>query len=291
MTDLAPTQLRLERRHLTNLVSRCLDEDLGPGDLTARFLPGADLVFEATLLCKQSGVLAGMDVAAEVFRQLSAEIHFAPSSHDGDSIEPGQHFARVIGPVGLLLQGERTALNFLQRLSGIATLTRKFVDAVEGTGAKIADTRKTTPGLRILEKYAVKCGGGANHRFGLYDAVMLKDNHLSLGVSLTDLVNLARTHVPHTTKIVVECDTLEQLEEALSARSDVVLLDNMSLDNLKEGVRLAQGRCIIEASGGVTLGNVREIAETGVNIISVGALTHSAPALDLSMEIIGIESF
>jgi nicotinate-nucleotide pyrophosphorylase (carboxylating) len=208
---------------------------------------------------------------------------------DGDRVRPGALLATVTGPARGLLSAERVALNFVQRLSGVATLTMAFVVSVAGTGAKIVDTRKTTPGLRQLEKYAVRCGGGVNHRIGLQDAVLIKDNHIAAGGGIGATVHRARNCAPHTMRIEVECKTLAQVEEALAAGPDIILLDNMDTDMLREAVRRIGGQAITEASGGVNLQTVRAIAETGVDLISVGALTHSAPALDISLDIVAAE--
>jgi nicotinate-nucleotide pyrophosphorylase (carboxylating) len=260
-------------------VERWLAEDVGDGDLTSLAVIDEDATCAARLLVKEPGVICGLAVAADIFDRLGASVE--PLAADGDRVEPGE-VALVEGPARGVLTGERLALNVLGRLSGIATLTRRYVDAVAGTGAVVLDTRKTTPGLRALEKYAVACGGGQNHRVGLYDGVLIKDNHLRLVPSLPDAVARAKeTGVP----VEVECDTLAQVREALEAGADSILLDNMSVEELREAVRLAGGRVRLEASGGVTLETIRAIAETGVDFISVGALTHSARALDFSLEV------
>jgi nicotinate-nucleotide pyrophosphorylase (carboxylating) len=260
-------------------VERWLAEDVGDGDLTSRAVIDDDLRCTARVIVKQPGVICGLGVAAEIFDSLGATLEPGPT--EGDSVEPGP-VASVEGPARGVLTAERLALNVLGRLSGIATLTRRYVDAVAGTGAVILDTRKTTPGLRALEKHAVACGGGQNHRLGLYDGILIKDNHLRLAGSLGDAVSRAkRTGVP----VEVECDTLDQMREALAAGADAILLDNMAVGALREAVTLAGGRTSLEASGGVTLETVRAVAETGVDFISVGALTHSAPTLDFSLEV------
>jgi nicotinate-nucleotide pyrophosphorylase (carboxylating) len=258
---------------------RWLAEDVGDGDLTSLAVIDEDVTCAARLLVKEPGVVCGLDVAAEIFDRLGARLE--PLAADGDTVQPGP-VARVEGPARAVLTGERLALNVLGRLSGIASLTRRYVDAVAGTGTVILDTRKTTPGLRALEKHAVACGGGQNHRLGLYDGILIKDNHLRLAPSLHEAVARAKeTGVP----VEVECDTLVQVHEALTAGADSILLDNMSVEELREAVALAGGRVRLEASGGVTLESVRAIAETGVDFISVGALTHSARALDVSLEV------
>jgi nicotinate-nucleotide pyrophosphorylase (carboxylating) len=260
-------------------VDRWLAEDVGDGDLTSLAVIDEDLTCTARILAKQPGVVCGLGVAAEIFDRLGATLE--PRAADGDAVAPGP-VAYVDGPARGVLTAERLALNVLGRLSGIATLTRGYVDAVAGTGAVILDTRKTTPGLRALEKHAVACGGGQNHRLGLYDGILIKDNHLRLTGALGQaVVDAKQTGVP----VEVECDTLDQVQEAIAAGADSILLDNMTVDELREAVRLAGGCVRLEASGGVTLEAVRAIAETGVDCISVGALTHSAPALDVSLEV------
>jgi nicotinate-nucleotide pyrophosphorylase (carboxylating) len=257
-----------------------LAEDVGAGDATTTAVVDDSATCEAQLHVKEPGVICGLDVAAAVFAELGATLE--PLAADGDAVEPGP-VARVVGPARAVLTGERLALNLLGRLSGIATLTRRYVDAVDGTGATILDTRKTTPGLRDLEKYAVRCGGGTNHRFRLDDGVLIKDNHLRLAGSIGEAVARARgAGLP----VEVECDTVAQVGEALLAGADRILLDNMSLGELRDAVSLTAGRAELEASGGVTLDTVRPIAETGVDFISVGALTHSARALDVSLEVL-----
>jgi nicotinate-nucleotide pyrophosphorylase (carboxylating) len=260
-------------------VDRWLAEDIGDGDLTSLAVIDEDASCTARVLVKEAGVVCGLEVAAEVFDRV--DVRLEPIVADGDEVVPGP-VARVAGPARGVFAGERMALNVLGRLSGIATLTRRYVDAVEGTGAVILDTRKTTPGLRALEKHAVVCGGGQNHRLGLYDGILIKDNHLRLAASLTEAVGRAKeAGVP----VQVECDTLAQVREALEAGADSILLDNMPVPELREAVGLSRGRAQLEASGGVTLQTVRAVAETGVDFISVGALTHSARALDVSLEV------
>jgi nicotinate-nucleotide pyrophosphorylase (carboxylating) len=258
-----------------------LAEDLGSGDATTDALIPRDLTCTAQLLVKERGVVCGLAVAESVFCELDPDVVFEALAADGDLVEPGP-VARLDGFARAILTGERTALNLLGRLSGIATLTRRYVDAVAGTGAVVLDTRKTTPGLRALEKEAVRAGGGTNHRLGLHDGVLIKDNHLRLAGSIADAVEKTRAAgLP----VEVECDTLDQVREAVEAHADRILLDNMSPTELREAVALVGGRAETEASGGVTLDTVREIAETGVDFVSVGALTHSARSLDVSLEV------
>jgi len=256
-----------------------LAEDAGTGDATTLSVIGEDAACEARILLKEHGVVCGLEIAAAVFEALGARLE--PLAADGDSLRGP--VARVTGHARAVLTGERLALNLLGRLSGIATLTRRYVDAVEGTGATILDTRKTTPGLRDLEKQAVRCGGGTNHRFRLDDGVLIKDNHLRVAGSIGEAVTRARTTgLP----VEVECDTIAQVGEAVEAGADRILLDNMTPGELREAVALVAGRAELEASGGVNLDTVRAIAETGVDFISVGALTHSARALDVSLEVL-----
>ncbi|RKY03748.1 carboxylating nicotinate-nucleotide diphosphorylase [Candidatus Poribacteria bacterium] len=268
------------------LIQLALEEDIGPGDITSLYVVPESLEGEAVILSKGEGVLAGCHVAEYVYREIDPRVRFLPEKRDGDRIAPDQIIARLIGPVRSILMGERICLNFLQRLSGIATLTSKFVEAVKGLDVKIADTRKTTPGWRELEKYAVRVGGGFNHRFGLYDSILIKDNHIAAAGSITAAVKAAREKASHTTKIEVEVEKLEDIEEALRAGVDIIMLDNMPIEMIRRAVRIIDGRAIVEVSGGITLENVREVAETGVDVISIGALTHSAPPIDMSMELL-----
>ncbi len=280
----------LPREFIQNIVRAALAEDVGAGDITTEAAISADEGAEACLVAKEPCVVAGLPLVEAVFAQIDPEVAVRLLVADGDFAGKGTRVCILRGPARGILTGERTALNFLQRLSGIATLTRQFVDEIAGTKARILDTRKTTPTLRVSEKYAVAMGGGTNHRLGLYDAVMIKDNHrvilARLGPkALGDAVAAARENHP-TVPIIVEADTLEQVEEALATGANHILLDNMTLDELRDAVRLVGGRAKTEASGGVTLKTVRAIAQTGVDYVSVGALTHSARAVDFSMELI-----
>ena len=265
------------------VVLAALAEDIGAGDVTTEATVASEAVGTAELLVKEPGVVCGIRVAETAFRALDPEVRFEAFASDGDDVEPPAIVARMTGSERALLTAERVALNFLGRLSGIATLTRHYVEAVEGTGAAVLDTRKTTPGLRALEKYAVAAGGGRNHRFGLDDAVLIKDNHLRAAGSIAAAVTLVRAATDLS--VEVECETLVQVGEALDAGVDAILLDNMPLDELRAAVALVDGRARLEASGGVTLETIRAIAETGVDEISVGALTHSARSLDVSLEL------
>jgi len=265
------------------VVLAALAEDIGAGDVTTEATVAADAVGTAELLVKEAGVVCGLRVAETAFRALDPEIRFEALASDGDHVGPPAVVARMSGSERAILTAERVALNFLGRLSGIATLTRRYVDAVEGTGAAVLDTRKTTPGLRALEKDAVAAGGGRNHRLGLDDAVLVKDNHLRAAGSIAAAVALVRAATDLS--VEVECETLVQVAEAVDAGVDAILLDNMPLEELRAAVALVDGRARLEASGGVTLETIRAIAETGVDEISVGALTHSAHSLDVSLEL------
>jgi len=270
-----------------SVVRAALLEDIGRGgDLTTEAIVDPTRGAVARIVARQSGIVAGLPFALLAFRLLDDGVEVTAHVADGERIGAGGVVAEISAKARAILTGERTALNLLSRLSGIATTTRRFVDLVAGTHAKIADTRKTTPGLRALERYAVKCGGGTNHRFGLDDAVLIKDNHLALAGSVRAAIDAARERVGHTIKIEVEVDTFDQLREAIAQPIDAVLLDNMTPAQLAQAVGIVGGRIVTEASGGVTAENVAEIAATGVDVISVGAITHSAPALDFSLEMI-----
>ena len=270
---------------IATAVRAALAEDLGlRGDITTDATVTADAVIEVVIAARQPGVISGLQVAQAAFAALDPTIKVETLIADGSVVLPGAIIARVSGNARAILTAERVALNFMGRMSGIATLTRAYTQAVEGTGAKIADTRKTTPGLRAFEKYAVRCGGGHNHRSGLFDAVLIKDNHIAAAGGISLAIERARATAGHMMKIEVEVDTLGQLEEALHHNVDAVLLDNMTTDQLTKAVQRIAGRCLAEASGGVNLRTVRAIAETGVDLISVGALTHSAPVLDLGLD-------
>lgn len=267
------------------LIELALREDIGPGDVTTESTLPEEARGKGRIVAKAHGVICGLPIAGEVFKRVDPGIAFQPSVRDGEPVQPGQAIAEVTGPLRGILTAERVALNFLCRLSGIATLTAKFVDAVAPYRAVILDTRKTTPGWRALEKYAVRCGGGRNHRMGLYDMVLIKDNHIAACGSISEAVRRVReagVRLP----LEVEVGEIAELEEALELGVDRILLDNMSVDEIAAAVKLAAGRVPLEASGGVTLENVAAIAATGVDYISVGALTHSAPALDLSLELV-----
>jgi nicotinate-nucleotide pyrophosphorylase (carboxylating) len=268
-------------------VRNALEEDLGlSGDITTNATIAPDARSEALLAARKPGVVSGLALAKVAFRELDPGCTFTIEVDDGKPVVTESTIARISGNARAILSAERVALNFMGRMCGIASLTRHYVDAVAGTGAKIVDTRKTTPGLRVFEKYAVRCGGGHNHRFGLFDAVLIKDNHIVAAGGVAAAVEAAKAAAGHMTKIEVEVDTLEQLEIVMREKVDCVLLDNMRPAELREAVKIVGGRCLTEASGGVNLDTVREVASTGVDLISVGALTHSAPVLDLGLDFV-----
>jgi nicotinate-nucleotide pyrophosphorylase (carboxylating) len=280
-----PSKLELPPFLFKRAVAGALEEDLGQaGDITTDPIIPPHATAEAEIVARKEGVIAGLDLAAASFKALDPDAQFVADVADGAHVVAGARLARVQGKARALLTAERTALNFLGHLSGIATLTAAYVAAIEGTKARIACTRKTTPGLRAFEKYAVRAGGGINHRYGLYDAVLVKDNHIAAAGGLAPALAKLRVRAGHLVKVEVEVDTLDQLDEALRFPIDAVLLDNMDVATLKKAVAMVEGRVLTEASGGVNLETVRKIAETGVDLISVGALTHSAPRLDLALE-------
>ena len=265
-------------------VRAALAEDIGRGDITTATTVPAEARAHACMVAREAGIIAGLPIAAATFALVDPRVSVTPLCRDGDAVEPGSIVCIADGPARGILTAERTALNFVQRLSGIATLTSRFVRAVAGTGARIVDTRKTTPGLRVFEKYAVAVGGGRNHRFGLDDAVLIKDNHIVAAGGISAAVARARAAIPHTMTITVECDTLDQLNEALEAGADIVMLDNMDASTLAQAIGRAKGRARIEVSGGISLETAHAIAAAGAEILSVGALTHSAPALDAALD-------
>jgi nicotinate-nucleotide pyrophosphorylase (carboxylating) len=281
----------LDPDYIYEAVERALLEDLGRGDITSRATIRTMARSTGSFLAKQDLVLAGIEVADAVFSWFDIETQIQSTANDGDEIKAGKVFARVMGDAQVLLAAERTALNFLQHLSGIATKTKLFVDAIAGTGAQIVDTRKTVPGLRMLEKYAVTCGGGRNHRIGLDDGVLIKDNHIALAGGIAEAVRRAHEVAGHLHKIEVETTSLEQVNQALQANADIIMLDNMTPDQVRECVAVVKAsapeerRALTEASGGIRLENVRAYAEAGVDLISIGAITHSAPAVDISFKI------
>jgi nicotinate-nucleotide pyrophosphorylase (carboxylating) len=280
--------LEIGWKRIEELVDRTLAEDLGWGDVTTEAIIPAELTGKASMVAKARGILAGIEVARLVFCRVDPSVQFDIIIPEGSGIQPGDLIAKLEGKVASILKGERTALNFLQRLSGIATETSRYVEAIKGLDSRIVDTRKTTPGMRVLEKHAVRVGGGHNHRLHLGDGVLIKDNHLaalrSQGLAMKDIISRARDRAPFNLKVEVEVRTAQEAVEAVEAGADIVMLDNMGLEEMRQAVQLVKGRALIEASGGITLDNVRRVAETGVDLISVGALTHSARSLDISLE-------
>ena len=275
----------LENISLRELIDLALKEDIGPGDVTTNSLIPPGCSAAGLIVAKEEGVVAGLPVAEAVFRRLDPAVNLSFQVREGEQVTNAQILARVEGNARALLTGERVALNFLQRLSGIATYVHRLVRLLEGSKAKIVDTRKTIPGLRLLEKYAVRVGGGNNHRFGLYDAVLIKDNHLKITGSIKRAIQQARFRIPLTMKIEVEVENLAGVAEALAAGADIIMLDNMDLPTMREAVDFVAGRALLEASGGITEKNILAVAQTGVDFISVGALTHSARVLDISLEV------
>ncbi len=275
----------MNRFILENIVKGALLEDLQQGDITSEAIFDKDFMAEAAFMAKAGGILAGLPVVSEVFHQLNRDMICLKSLSDGTEVSPGTEIAIWKGPIRSILAGERVALNFLQRLSGIATQTARLVHLKGDLPAKIVDTRKTTPGLRMLEKYAVRMGGGCNHRFNLADAVLIKDNHIEACGSITEAVRRAKDYIPHTMTIEVEVETKAQVEEALAAGADIIMLDNMPAPEMRAMVELINQRALVEASGNVDEHTIKEIAATGVDIISVGAITHSVRALDISLDV------
>ncbi len=278
-------RLVVKEEQIQEVVQRALAEDIGSGDVTSQWVLPSEVWVRGCFLAKAAGVLAGLEVAHQVVRQVDERITFRAYKKDGEAISKGDILATVEGPAASILTAERTALNFLQRMSGIATLTRRYVEAVTGTQAVILDTRKTAPGLRLLDKWAVQLGGGQNHRLGLYDMVLIKDNHIAAVGGITQAVERVRQRNQQRLAVEVEVKSLAELEEALALGVDRIMLDNMSLEEMRQAVEITAGRVLLEASGNVTLENVAAIAATGVDYISVGALTHSVKALDISLEI------
>jgi nicotinate-nucleotide pyrophosphorylase (carboxylating) len=274
------------RKNIDALIEAALKEDMPEGDITSENIVPTDAISRAWIVAKEEGVLAGIYVAERVFNKIDPAVFFEIHRKDGREIKQGDKIAVLKGSAMSLLKGERTALNFLQRMSGIATTTNKFVKALEGKHTKVLDTRKTTPGLRSLEKYAVRMGGGTNHRFSLSDMVMIKDNHIKIVGSISEAVLLARKKVKPDIKIEVEATNIQEAEEALKCGADIVMLDNMSIDKMKDVVKLLNGRILVEVSGNVNLTRAAKIADLEIDFISVGALTHSYKSLDISMEFI-----
>lgn len=271
---------------IDKIIDSALEEDLGPGDITTEALVDLSVKGEARLIAKEEIILAGIEVFSRVFSRLDPEIVVETKYRDGEAVSNGEDIGIVKGSMRGILSGERTALNFLQRLSGIATLTRKYVERTDSSKVRVIDTRKTTPGLRILEKYAVRRGGGFNHRFGLFDGILIKDNHIAVAGSIAKALARIKGRVPHTLRIEVEMEDIRGVEEAIGAGADAILLDNMSLKEMREAVSIAGGRVLVEASGGITLESIEEVSKTGIDLISVGAITRSARSVDISLEVI-----
>ncbi|OPZ91238.1 MAG: putative nicotinate-nucleotide pyrophosphorylase (carboxylating) [Firmicutes bacterium ADurb.Bin419] len=270
---------------IDRIIINSLKEDMPSGDITTDNIIDENAKSDAKMIAKNSGVIAGLDIAKRVFELLDPEVLFEKQIKEGQWVNKGDVIVTIHGNSRALLKGERTALNLLQRLSGIATKTREYADKIKHLKAKVVDTRKTTPGLRILEKYAVRVGGGTNHRFCLSDGVLIKDNHIKAAGGIKKAIDLVRDKIPHTIKIEVETETIDEVIEAIDGRADIIMLDNMGLDIMKEAVKIINGKAIVEASGNVNLNSIVDIAETGVDIISVGSLTHSVNAFDISMKI------
>ncbi|HET7290536.1 MAG TPA: carboxylating nicotinate-nucleotide diphosphorylase [Thermodesulfobacteriota bacterium] len=276
-------RIDLDFNRVDRIIEYALREDLGDGDVTTNSLATEKEDSKAVIRAKAKGVIAGLPIAKRVFQKLDPTVVCVDNISDGENIKPGDILSEINGGTRAILSGERLALNILQRLSGIATLTSKYVKAVEGLPVKILDTRKTAPGLRILDKYAVSVGGGFNHRFGLFDGVLIKDNHIAIAGGISEAVAVIRKRYKQKYKIEIETTDMDQVKEALIAGADIIMLDNMNPEQMRKAVRLIDRNALVEASGGITLRNVRDVAETGVNFISVGALTHSAPALDIGL--------
>jgi len=277
--------LNLNKKKVLEIIDNAINEDIWTGDITTEAVVNEDCMGEGILLAKESGVIAGLEVAKLVFQSIDNEIKFQSLAAEGDYVKSGTEIAQVRGKAKSILTAERLALNFLQRMSGIATKTAKYKELVGDYDVRIVDTRKTTPGLRILEKYAVQVGGGDNHRLGLYDAVMIKDNHISAAGGIKEAVEKARTNVPHTMKIEVETESLDEVKEAVAVNADIIMLDNMSTGLMKEAVELVDNQTIVEASGGITAATIKEVAATGVDVISLGTLTHTIKSLDINLDL------
>ncbi|MCX7798206.1 MAG: carboxylating nicotinate-nucleotide diphosphorylase [Melioribacter sp.] len=275
----------MNKKILNEIISIALKEDIGDGDITTNSIVPKSEIGKGFIVAKEEGIIAGLFVAKEIFRKLDNKISFKYLAKEGEKVIANQKIAEIKGSLRALLTGERTALNFLQRMSGIATITSMYVSQLRNTKVKILDTRKTVPCLRIIDKYSVRIGGGKNHRFGLYDMILIKDNHIKAAGSITNAVNLVKKNLKKKVKIEVETKSLDEVKEAITNKVDIIMLDNMSIETMKEAVRLIHRKAKIEVSGNVTLDNVREIAKIGIDYISVGALTHSVRALDINMKI------
>lgn len=277
----------MNENKIEKVIKRAIDEDIGCGDITTDNIIDEDEVGKGVIVTKEEAVVAGLEVVKKVFQEIDPEINFDVKKSDGHRVKKDDVLAVVTGDIRSILKAERLALNFLQRMSGIATKTRRYVDEIEGYDARIVDTRKTTPTLRVFEKMAVRIGGGHNHRMGLYDAVLIKDNHIESAGGISEAVESVKGKIPHTTKIEVEVESIDDVKEALNSGIDVIMLDNMDLEEMKRSVNLIRDKSdvLIEASGGITLKNVQEVAKTGVDLISVGALTHHIESIDMSLDL------
>ncbi len=274
----------LDKLSIQEIISKALIEDIGTGDITTNSTVPKEQMIHGKFIAKEEGIVCGLELAEMIFLKVNPDIQLDFKAQEGEQVVAGDVIAEIKGPAIGVLTGERVALNFMQRLSGIATRTSKAVQQVKGTRAKITDTRKTTPGLRVLEKYAVKIGGGTNHRFNLADGVLIKDNHIVAAGGITHAVTAARKNIPHTLKVEVEVENFKQIEEALSAGADIIMLDNMDIPTMKQAVALIDGQALVEASGNMGDKDVKAVAQTGVDIISIGALTHTVKALDISLK-------
>lgn len=275
-----------ENIQIEKIIEQALVEDIGTGDITTNSIIHPSLHAHGIIKTSENGIIAGLNIASLVFKKLDSKIDFQCTVNEGQEISIGEILVKIHGPAQAILKGERIALNFLQRMSGIATMTSQYCHEVKDYPIRIVDTRKTTPGLRILEKYAVRIGGASNHRFGLYDAILIKDNHIALAGGVKPAIQLAKKNASHTVKIEIEVENLSQLKEVLEESVDIIMLDNMDLTTMRKAVEMSRGKVLLEASGGITLKTVRAIAQTGINLISVGSLTHSVKSLDISMEIL-----
>jgi len=285
--DWISTSKKPSPRILEKLIRLALKEDIGRGDITSEAIIPAEMEFNGKIITKEEGIIAGLEVAGHCFQQVNPDIEFHTQVEDGTAVQRGEILARLKGSARDILKAERVALNFLQRMSGIATLTRKFVDAIEGTSAILLDTRKTVPGLRVLDKWAVCLGGGRNHRFGLYDMILIKENHIQVAGSLEQAVNRVRNHLGKKKFIEIEVTNLTELQEAIRLKVNRIMLDNMDLEDIQQSVHITAGRIPLEVSGNVTLENISAIARSGVQYISSGTLTHSVKALDISLLLTG----
>lgn len=274
----------LDKISIRDIILKSLTEDIGTGDITTNSTVPKDQMINGKFIAKEEGIVCGLELAKMIFHEVNPDIKLILKVQEGTRVIVGDIIAEIEGPAVGILTGERVALNFMQRLSGIATKTNKVVEQIKGTSAKIADTRKTTPGLRALEKYAVKVGGGTNHRFNLADGVLIKDNHIVAAGGITNAITVAKNNIPHTLKIEVEVENFKQIEEALNAGADIIMLDNMDIPTMKEAVKMINGQALVEASGNMGDKDLIEVAQTGVDIISIGALTHTVKALDISLK-------